>query len=963
MKRIITATAAAATPLLIIALFIAPSLCREDETIILSCEEDFTNFANDVNAGTDYFGTTVFLGDDLNFSNSDSHYFSPIGNNDKEFRGTFDGQGHTISGLAIGSTSSFSSEYAGLFGYSSGAFIKNIVLGDSCTVSYDHDFNEYAYAGGIIGFCGGNSECEILNSVNMAEISFTGNSTLNYFLGGIVGRLNSDRYESTVKNCVNYGDLLHSGSCGSYSGIGGIVGYSRFLHVMNYIQNCLNYGAIVNTDESCYPFIGGIVGINSYAIENCVNAGKIDSSYEKFVGGIAGDDLLSDIRYCYWDNSVANPMSKSSMLSRRVVRSYSFNSTTFELSATTTVNNYTGKHLISALNAFADSYYFYNNLSHWALNEGAKQIEFTVNGKSTVVLNSRVILLPDIANDGKLWFDGWYTDKDCTVPLNDFTLKNIILYGKWAENTKNYTITFNTRGGSQIAPIEAQYLSIVKLPRSTRADGCEVAYWENDYDEIAGWNFAMPSHDVTLHAVWLCTSIKSPGDLIAFSKVVNSAAGGQPGTVLLDSDIDFTEELSRKFETIGKNGEGYFTGTFDGQGYTIRNLAINSSSQFIGLFGYFNGESIRNVILDSSCSISNSQDSGQHYVGGLAGFTEINNELMVIENSINMARISFKNDPNNVVYLGGIVGQIYSPNSKTFVRNCANYGSITCTSNNGIVNIGGITGISEGSKSHVHIGNCLNYGAIASYGAKKIVLGGISGITFCTIIENCVSVETPEISRDADGILGSLVGSLETSTVVWCYWDGTRHGAYQDAVGKSIGSIESNVVSFDSNFELNESVFIGSYEKTSLLEALNTLSDPSTGREEYSRWALNRGEKNITFMLSDRKSPLVTETLQVILLPNLAECDWMGFKGWFVDQGCTKALSTFEIVDDEILYGRYYEKSDSTSPLNIITIVGISLVVIVFVVITVSIIIVAIHKRRAKRLSRAILRESLLYQD
>ena len=98
--------------------------------------------------------------------------------------------------------------------------------------------------------------------------------------------------------------------------------------------------------------------------------------------------------------------------------------------------------------------------------------------------------------------------------------------------------------------------------------------------------------------------ISSASDLIQFSKNVSSGTSYFGTTVFLDADIDFSGGLSEQFEPIGKissySNNYYFQGTFDGQGHTISDLAMNSSSQYVGLFGYSKGATIRNVVLDSS---------------------------------------------------------------------------------------------------------------------------------------------------------------------------------------------------------------------------------------------------------------------------------------------------------------------------------------------------------------------------
>ena len=117
--------------------------------------------------------------------------------------------------------------------------------------------------------------------------------------------------------------------------------------------------------------------------------------------------------------------------------------------------------------------------------------------------------------------------------------------------------------------------------------------------------------------------INNASDLIQFSKVVNRGTGYKGTTVFLDTDIDFSSGFSEQFEPIGKS-INYFQGTFDGQGHTISNLAMNSSSEYVGLFGYSEGATIRNVVLDSSCSVVSSYSgSDEATAGGIVGFAVI----------------------------------------------------------------------------------------------------------------------------------------------------------------------------------------------------------------------------------------------------------------------------------------------------------------------------------------------------
>ena len=237
--------------------------------------------------------------------------------------------------------------------------------------------------------------------------------------------------------------------------------------------------------------------------------------------------------------------------------------------------------------------------------------------------------------------------------------------------------------------------------------------------------------------------INNASDLIDFSKNVKNGTSYSGTTVFLGADIDFSGGLSEQFEPIGKDAGKYFQGTFDGQGHTVSNLALNSSSQYVGLFGYSNGgATIRNVVLDSSCSIASSFNDSSNvvYIGGITGHCGAGNGPCVIENTVNMGSVSFTGN-SSYLYLGGIVGHPPASNNDATVKNCANYGSIAHSGTvNSVAYIGGIVGFSQGSSSNkVFIQNCLSYGTINQNGTTNILyIGGILGYAYGTNnIENC----------------------------------------------------------------------------------------------------------------------------------------------------------------------------------------------------------------------------------
>ena len=159
--------------------------------------------------------------------------WTAIGTNINSFKGIFDGQGHTISGVYINT----SSNYQGLFGYCYGSTIKNVGVTKS-----------YIKGGYRIGGVVGENRGTITNSYN------TGTVSGKYYIGGVVGTNNS-----RIINCYNTGDA--SGTLNKDRGVGGVVGVSY-----GTITNSYNTGSVSGTSS-----VGGVVGsnMNTNTITNC----------------------------------------------------------------------------------------------------------------------------------------------------------------------------------------------------------------------------------------------------------------------------------------------------------------------------------------------------------------------------------------------------------------------------------------------------------------------------------------------------------------------------------------------------------------------------------------------------------------------------------------------------------------------------------------------------------------------
>ncbi|HEY5511129.1 MAG TPA: hypothetical protein VIK10_08880 [Prolixibacteraceae bacterium] len=281
------------------------------------------------------------LSKNLDLNNLD---WQPIGTKDLPFKGSFDGDTHTIKGMYINSVVG----YQGLFGSLEGGTLEggtikkinlidcNITAGEimmnldfngaivgynkngnveECTFSGTFTNNGNA-AGGIVGkseganarvaYCQnlgimfGNYGCKIggivgFNVGGLIEycINYATIKGGSYYTGGIAGH----SVNGTVKNCGNNADV------GGSSNVGGVVG----VNVTNLISNCYNTGNLGGYSEYGEGYgvgMGGIAGYNSGTLTNCYNTGSINTLAKEdgyYIGGVVGSNKDgSIINYCYY---------------------------------------------------------------------------------------------------------------------------------------------------------------------------------------------------------------------------------------------------------------------------------------------------------------------------------------------------------------------------------------------------------------------------------------------------------------------------------------------------------------------------------------------------------------------------------------------------------------------------------------------------------------------------------------
>ena len=154
------------------------------------------------------------------------------------------------------------------------------------------------------------------------------------------------------------------------------------------------------------------------------------------------------------------------------------------------------------------------------------------------------------------------------------------------------------------------------------AENCTVIYSEKEGGDILGYEYTgstVSNNTANNVSVKQGVAVSSADELFEFANDVNVNGNNYSGkTVILANDIDLG---NMTWTPIGQTRATEFRGTFDGQGYTIKNLKVDSSAQTgeyysSGLFGWAESHvTIRNVKIDGATV------TGHHNVAALVGYT------------------------------------------------------------------------------------------------------------------------------------------------------------------------------------------------------------------------------------------------------------------------------------------------------------------------------------------------------
>ncbi|MDC0559093.1 hypothetical protein OAO42_01645, partial [Candidatus Izimaplasma bacterium] len=550
----------------------------------------------------------------------------PIGFGDK-FKGTFDGMGHTITGLYSDQADASASEGFGFIGImDKGGVVKNLFFVDVYVIGKQS-------TGAVCGYCKG----------QFINVSVSGGTVMGTErVGGLVGRLAEEGYIS-----MSWTDVAVTGSDEMVGGIVGQADYANdsLIEQAIIIEDVYSLGNTIGTTN-----VGGIAGILAGHMYRALSLGNVFAT-EGHGSGIVGrtrvqsksPDDLADIT----DSIAFNKEIIGQYDNGRITRFYAdhvgetvlnvFGADVLALGAKVNGTDITAANLM-------DPAWFATNLPNWDFTDvwefqvGA--VRPTLKGMTgddgSAVVHELALMNTEISlssgeNEGEVEFeivvsksaDIYYvivlsTDTAPTAAEIkagvDYGTVTVAAAGNIVGDTTLTGLITGLTGGTEYtiyaySETTTEMLDVVSDPGTALAG---LPMWGETDPDTLGW--------YEIHTLY---------DLENYRDGVNDGSISNSSTFKLVVDIDMTSDYGdsgKSWEPIGFGGVKW-KGTFDGQGFSITGLYIDEDGvESIGFFGIIEGSAtITNVVLKDVVVM------GGKATGALAGYAKANITNIIVD--------------------------------------------------------------------------------------------------------------------------------------------------------------------------------------------------------------------------------------------------------------------------------------------------------------------------------------------
>ena len=669
-------------------------------------EEQLRNFAVSLTAKRDYKGIYLKLINDIDVSSAE---WTPAGEGEYAFNGNLDGDGHTISGITIGTSENPYQDdgtrtYFGLFGVlEKNAEIKNLSL-TGTNIYVNSTVSDYV--GGLAGFADG---CLIDNvSVSGTISGKTTHQKANNFIGGITGAMLRTKIINSHSDAS-----VRSEAVGGVAEAGGISGMNN----RGLIANCYVAGTISgNADRVAEgaPSLGGIAGVHAGTIVNSYSvADVVADCYSGYIGSVAG-----------WATGIADTFQTYYAKDAKQVTDDKTENR-LEISPAVAIGWQVGP----GVNDEGEKY-----TGSVSIDVTGFTTEDMISDFMAAVLNQNFGKLKiNLANGGRQ--TGHWTGSEA--------LSRSLCSWKVDENT----LLLDTHGARVIAVYDTNTPNEIAalLPADEEEFTIEPASGMASNEMFA-------SGDGTKENPW---TIETEDQLIAFATHVNKEESYTGKYICLMKDITLTKE----WIPAGATAPYVFSGTFDGNGHTISGMTIGSvetpyKGKFAGLFAYVKGGKISNLSVKNAKIYQKNTGNSRIYTGIVAAAVEqdAGKTATVIDRISADGQIGIHSN-SGAAYAGGISGQLNRGN----ITNCETNVSINAVSDAQWVYAGGISGMIARAGA---INNYAQGSVTATAPLNKSAIGGIcgfqSGVCYNDISE--VALKAVNATGDIGGLAGRNTG-------------------------------------------------------------------------------------------------------------------------------------------------------------------------------------------------------------
>ena len=832
----------------------------ESNPYIIHTAAQLTKFAASVDDGTSYAGQYVKLDSDIDLSSIDN--FNPIGQEDgskgKIFAGTYDGDGHTVSGLKIKETVEIPSDTSstvlsswGLFStLDKTAVVKNIIISapDISIENISTTAKGQVLAGAVAG---------ITTAPEKVDNSYT----------GVKGTI--------IDHCIVDGESIRTVATGAVlNWAAGILGRAQ---TCTLIENCYSSADIDSQSlgGSNSAYAAGIVGTtgNYTTIVNCGTSGKIKALAPRSMnmGGIAGGivSMHAGILYNVYSNAEVT-VGNGGLSDKQWIGAIAGYCTT------------------SGMQKGTDGTYGYKEegpyraFGYYGSNAVLKEIVYD----GTTVKEEKTVDPQATGKSSKINCDTIFPAE--AVKTDDLS-------------TEAFAEILNKNIKASISYLEAYQIPDVTFKEWTSADELVLPDGEEWVDgEI----------DASIFAGGSGTSedpytISNQDQLRAFALSLNSKLDYQDINIALTDDIDISDE---EWIPVGKSDHA-FAGTFDGKGHTVSGMTIGTKDApkslskdevYMGFFGVLGGSAtVKDLTLTDVCIYT--EGLASDYVGAIAGYThstDTGRNGAVIDSCTVKGTVSHTAEKGNQ-FTGGMIGYQY----KGALINSYFEGNVSCVVKAGdLAEAGGLVGLN-------------NRGLVANCHTKADIYGSgnrDNGNEGMAVVSNLIAVQagdlvhcfaqgnvtTKEYSTYAGMVSGWITGVGKTYQCGYSL-DGTMIIGEDTSAKQIVDPVEAIGTKVSSGVNDEGEIYTGGladanigYKKADFAKAVESLNKTDEFPIDIALYALDSNALK-KWQMSEEELAYSEEYSKVI----------------YVQPECEKVVREEAVMKDGTWYGRNDEKT------------------------------------------------------